>query len=125
MLIHHLDHLVLTVTDIRRSCAFYEQLGMTITRFGNDRTALNFGEQKINLHQAGEEVEPKATFPTPGSADLCFITKLNIPELIAHLRRQEIDIIEGPVERTGARGPLLSIYIRDPDLNLIEIANER
>lgn len=124
MQIDSLDHLVLTVKDINATIAFYEQaLGMTSMTFGEGRKALSFGSQKINLHQQGSEFEPKAILPTPGSADLCFITAVPLPEVIQHLAACNIAVIEGPVSRTGATGPLLSIYVRDPDQNLIELAN--
>ncbi|NVK41495.1 MAG: VOC family protein [Oceanospirillaceae bacterium] len=119
-----LDHLVLTVREIDRTVSFYEGcLGMEKVVFGDNRVALNFGGGKINLHQAGKEFEPKALRPTPGSADLCFVTEEPLAEVDLRLREQGIDIIEGPVRRTGSVGPILSVYIRDPDLNLIEIAN--
>ncbi len=117
--------MVLTVHDIDQTVAFYSTvLGMTPVGFGNGRTALQFGEQKINLHQTGREFEPKAKQPTPGSADLCFITPLPLQQALRHVEAQGITIIDGPVERTGARGPLLSFYFRDPSGNLIEVANE-
>ena len=124
-----LDHLVLTVTDISETCRFYEDiLGMTATRFvpadGSTRWALSFGSQKINLHQAGAEFDPKAIHPTPGSADLCFLSETPLPAWQDHLAAKGIAINEGPVPRTGATGPILSIYIRDPDGNLIEISNK-
>lgn len=122
--IERLDHLVLTVRDLAATCAFYQQaLGMQVQHFGTGRVALHFGQQKINLHLAGHEFEPKAQQPTPGSADLCFITQTPLPTVIDHLRRCAIPIEAGPVGRTGARDPLESVYIRDPDQNLIEIAN--
>jgi catechol 2,3-dioxygenase-like lactoylglutathione lyase family enzyme len=122
--IERLDHLVLTVHDIQATCAFYERvLGMEIVTFGSGRYALQFGQQKINLHQAGKEFEPKAARPTPGSADLCFITSVPLTHFIAHIQACDIEIVEGPVARTGAQGPIESVYIRDPDENLIEIAN--
>ncbi len=125
MHIDRLDHLVLTVADIATTCAFYERvLGMQVVRFDTGRVALAFGAQKINLHQRGHEFEPKARLPTPGSGDLCFITSTPINEVVEHLRACEVPIIEGPVERTGARNRLLSVYLRDPDGNLIEVANE-
>ena len=124
MRIERLDHLVLTVADIGRTCAFYaDALGMQVVTFGSDRKALAFGSQKINLHESGREVEPKAKKPTPGSADLCFITATPLDEVIAHLAACGVAIEEGPVPRTGATGPIRSLYIRDPDGNLIEIAN--
>jgi catechol 2,3-dioxygenase-like lactoylglutathione lyase family enzyme len=123
--IAQLDHLVLTVRDIEATCAFYERvLGMEVVTFGTARTALQFGGQKINLHQLGYEFEPKAQTPTPGSADLCFITATPLSAVIAHLQACGVAIEEGPGRRVGARGPLESVYIRDPDGNLIELANE-
>lgn len=119
-----LDHLVLTVKDIQASCEFYaEQLGMEIVTFGDNRKALRFGQQKINLHQLGQEFEPKAAHPTAGSADLCFLTETPLDDIILHLGDCGTMVLEGPVVRTGANGPIISIYIRDPDNNLIEIAN--
>ena len=124
MEISHLDHLVLTVADIDRTCIFYHHvLNFEIITFGNNRKALKFGQQKINLHQAGKEFEPKAKHPTPGSADLCFITATPLNEVITHLAHQQVEIQEGPVRRTGAVGNIMSVYIRDPDENLIEISN--
>lgn len=121
-----LDHLVLTVRSIEASLAFYTTiLGLEAEIFGENRHALTFGTQKINLHQAGSEFEPKADRPTPGSADLCFLTDTPLDFIIAHLEKQAIAICQGPIRRTGATGPLLSIYIRDPDQNLIEIANQQ
>jgi catechol 2,3-dioxygenase-like lactoylglutathione lyase family enzyme len=125
-MIDRLDHLVLTVASIATTVAFYKDaLGMTPVTFGNDRHALAFGRSKINLHQKGREFEPKALAPTPGSADLCFIADRSIADVAAHLRARGVSIEEGPVERTGATGPIVSIYIRDPDQNLIEISNYR
>lgn len=119
-----LDHLVLTVADIAATCAFYERvLGMTVVSFGEGRTALAFGRQKINLHVAGKEFDPKARRPTPGSGDLCFLTSTPIQAVVGHLDATGTAIVEGPVRRTGATGPILSVYVRDPDGNLIEIAN--
>lgn len=124
MEIDYLDHLVLTVQDIDATCAFYSRvLGMRVATFGSGRKALKFGNEKINLHEVGKEFEPKASRPTPGSADLCFITQTPIAEVIRHIRLFGIEIELGPVQRTGARGYMTSVYIRDPDQNLIEIAN--
>ncbi|MEI1692515.1 VOC family protein [Acinetobacter nosocomialis] len=124
MKISHLDHLVLTVTSIENTCNFYQTvLGFEVITFKGDRKALKFGNQKINLHQQGNEFEPKALQPTPGSADLCFISDTPISEVVAQLNQLNIQIEEGPVERTGAMHPILSVYIRDPDQNLIEISN--
>jgi catechol 2,3-dioxygenase-like lactoylglutathione lyase family enzyme len=122
--IERLDHLVLTVRDIDATCAWYERaLRMRVETFGAGRVALRFGSQKINLHRAGYEWEPKADHPLPGSADLCFVTSLPIENVIEHLRSCDVALIEGPVERTGALGPMQSIYLRDPDGNLIELSN--
>lgn len=124
MQISHLDHLVLTVRDIPRSLDFYSRvLGMQPVVFGQGRHALSFGQQKINLHQAGAEFEPKATHPLPGSADVCFIVNDRLDIVIEELHAQGVKILEGPVMRTGARGPIRSIYLLDPDLNLIELSN--
>ena len=123
MRIVSLDHLVLTVRDIPRTVAFYTTiLGMSEVSFSG-RTALAFGNQKINLHQAGREFDPKAAHPTPGSADLCLIAETFIETVIAELKCHAVEIVEGPVFRTGARGPILSVYFRDPDGNLVEISN--
>lgn len=124
MKLSSLDHLVLTVHDLDVTCAFYTQvLGMTLLTFGEGRKALRFGDQKINLHQAGAEFEPKAQRPTPGSADLCFLTATPLGQVMEELAAQGILLEEGPVRRTGARQAIESVYIRDPDGNLIEIAN--
>jgi Lactoylglutathione lyase and related lyases len=124
MVIDRLDHLVLTVSDLQRTIAFYEKvLGMKVVRFGEGRYALHFGRQKINLHERGREFEPKADTPCPGSADLCFIAGTPLEEVMRHLENCRIAIEEGPVERTGATGKIRSVYVRDPDRNLIEIAN--
>lgn len=118
-----LDHLVLTVADIAATCAFYQTvLGMRVEQFGDGRTALHFGQQKINLHQRGHEFEPAAAAPTPGSADLCLLTASPLEEVQHHLAACAVTIIAGPVTRTGAQGPMTSLYIRDPDGNLVEIA---
>ncbi|WP_269914002.1 VOC family protein [Acinetobacter sp. HY1485] len=124
MQISHLDHLVLTVSDIEKTCQFYQDgLNFEVISFGENRKALKFGQQKFNLHQVGHEFEPKAHHPTQGSADLCLIASTPISEVIQHLKKHHIDIIQGPIERTGACGDIISIYIRDPDQNLIEISN--
>lgn len=118
-----LDHLVLTVTDVERTVRFYtEVLGMRAVTFGAGRRALHFGDQKINLHPVGQEYAPHAAYPTPGSADLCLVTTTPIDEVIKHLAACRVRPEEGPVARTGARGPIMSVYFRDPDGNLIEIA---
>ena len=123
MRITALDHLVLTVASIPDTVAFYERvLGMGCVTFGAGRVALAFGAQKINLHQSGAEFEPKAHRPTCGSADLCLLTSDPIEDVVAHLLACGVDIVEGPVARTGARGPITSVYLRDPDRNLIEIS---
>lgn len=124
MKIDALDHVVFTVADIDRTCEFYARvLGMQVATFGGGRKALTFGTQKINLHQHGKEFEPKAQAPTPGSADLCFITSVPLTGVMAHHAACGIDVIAGPVDRTGARGPIVSVYFRDPDGNLIEVSN--
>jgi catechol 2,3-dioxygenase-like lactoylglutathione lyase family enzyme len=121
--IDHLDHLVLTVANIEATADFYTSaLGMELVTL-NGRKALRFGEQKINLHQAGNEFEPKAAHPTPGSGDLCFITKAPLEDVISHLTSIHSAIESGPVDRSGAVGKMRSIYLRDPDANLIEISN--
>src|SRR4029077_1275864 len=114
--IDRIDHVVFTVRDIEATCAFYSRvLGMSVVTFGAGRTALAFGAQKINLHLAGREFEPKADRPTPGSIDLCLITRVPLPEVIAHLDACGVPILEGPVPKTGATGPMHSVYFRDPD----------
>jgi catechol 2,3-dioxygenase-like lactoylglutathione lyase family enzyme len=124
--IDHLDHLVLTVGSIEASCDFYVRvLGMELQTFDHGRKALRFGRQKFNLHQAGAEFEPKAAKPMPGSADLCLIATTPLTDVITHLRNCGAAIVEGPVERTGAMGLMQSVYVRDPDGNLIEISNYR
>ena len=126
MRIDRLDHLVLTVADIDATVDFYTRvLGMKAVTFGAGRTALAFGQSKINLHQAGHEFEPKAHRPTPGSADLCLITADSLDRVVEELVRHDVPIEEGPVERTGATGPILSVYFRDPDRNLIEVSTYR
>jgi catechol 2,3-dioxygenase-like lactoylglutathione lyase family enzyme len=122
--IDRLDHLVLTVADVETTVEFYRRvLGMQPETFGDGRRALRFGEQKINLHQAGHEFEPKAARPVPGSADVCFITRTPLDEVQRHLAAEGVPVEEGPVPRTGALGPIESVYLRDPDGNLVEISN--
>lgn len=124
MKISNIDHIVLTVKNIDITIQFYVSvLGMVKENFGEGRIALRFGRQKINLHEYGNELEPKATTPVPGSEDLCFITETILEEAIAHVRSTGTSIIEGPVKRTGATGTILSFYFRDPDGNLIEVSN--
>jgi catechol 2,3-dioxygenase-like lactoylglutathione lyase family enzyme len=125
VIISHLDHLVLTVADMDATVSFYQQvMGMAEVSFGEARKALVFGKQKINLHQVGREFEPKARTPQPGSADLCFIAETPLSEVIEHLHRCGVALLAGPVRRTGALGPIESVYFRDPDGNLIEVANQ-
>ncbi|MBT5298727.1 MAG: VOC family protein [Rhodospirillaceae bacterium] len=122
--IDRLDHFVLTVADIDATCEFYTRvLGMERVSFGDGRTALSFGRQKINLHPAGNEYEPKAETPMPGSGDVCFITETPIGGVVSHLNTCGVEIIEGPGTKTGAMGPIISVYFRDPDMNLIEVSN--
>lgn len=122
--IDRIDHVVLTVRDIAVTCDFYVRvLGMRVETFGTGRTALAFGRQKFNLHRAGHEFEPKAERPTPGSADLCLITTMPLDEVTRHIESCGVAIELGPVPRTGATGPITSIYFRDPDRNLIEVSN--
>ena len=124
MQISRIDHIVLTVADIDATCEFYSRaLNMQVLSFGAGRIALSFGQQKINLHQAGKEFEPKAMRPTPGSADICLITETPVSQVMLHLQACGVDLLDGPVRRTGATGPLLSVYCRDPDSNLIEVSN--
>jgi catechol 2,3-dioxygenase-like lactoylglutathione lyase family enzyme len=124
MKIARLDHLVLTVADIERTCAFYTRvLGMEVVTFGAGRTALRFGQQKINLHPADDIPGLVADKPTPGSGDLCLVTELPLAQVIAHLEHCQVPIIAGPGPRAGAIGTIQSVYFRDPDQNLIEISN--
>lgn len=118
-----LDHLVLTVADMARTCEFYQTvLGMEVITFGAGRRALRYGRQKINLHPAEAPLAPHAQAPTPGSADLCFLLAISLESALRHLQDLGIAVIEGPVQRTGATGPLVSIYLRDPDGNLLELS---
>lgn len=122
-MIDHLDHLVLTTAHEDACVRFYvDVMGMALESFGAGRKAFRFGHQKINLHVKGHEFEPKAQWPTPGSLDLCFIASVPLDEVIARLQRLQVPILEGPVMRTGATARIRSVYVRDPDLNLIEIS---
>ncbi|MEH3118855.1 MAG: VOC family protein [Methylorubrum populi] len=125
MHIDRFDHMVLTVADVDKTCDFYGRAcGMEVVTFGNGRKALRFGNQKINLHQVGHEIDPKAFRPTPGSADFCLITPVPVEMVKQHLESLGLVIEEGGiVDRTGADGPIRSVYIRDPDRNLVEISN--
>ena len=124
MKIDSLDHVVLTVKDIDATCSFFAKvLGMEIVTFGENRKALSFGSQKINLQQLGRESTLKAERPTPGSGDVCFITSVALSDVIAHLNFCGVKLIAGPVERNGASGLMMSVYFRDPDMNLIEVSN--
>ncbi|SFP50560.1 VOC family protein [Variovorax sp. 770b2] len=122
-MIDHLDHLVLTTANEEACVRFYvDALGMTLETFGAGRKAFRFGHQKINLHVKGHEFEPKADVPTPGSLDLCFIASVPLEAVIERLGEKGVAIVEGPVMRTGATSRIRSVYVRDPDLNLIEIS---
>jgi catechol 2,3-dioxygenase-like lactoylglutathione lyase family enzyme len=124
-MIDHLDHLVLTTIDLTACKDFYLRvMGMRLETFGAGRIAFRFGQQKINVHVRGHEFEPKAHLPVPGALDLCFIASIPLEVVITHLHAQAWPVIEGPVARTGATGPIRSVYIRDPDLNLIEISEQ-
>ncbi|MET3382314.1 Catechol 2,3-dioxygenase [Variovorax sp. YR752] len=122
-MIDHLDHLVLTTAHEEACIRFYvDVMGMALESFGAGRKAFRFGNQKINLHIKDHEFEPKAQLPTPGSLDLCFIASVPLEEVIARLKEHDVPILEGPVMRTGATSRIRSVYVRDPDLNLIEIS---
>ena len=122
-MIDHLDHLVLTTARTGECIDFYTRvLGMKLERFGQGRMALKFGNQKINLHEKGKEFEPKATVALPGTLDICFIAAVPLSDVIARLAACNVPIIEGPVMKTGAQGPIRSLYVRDPDGNLVEIS---
>jgi catechol 2,3-dioxygenase-like lactoylglutathione lyase family enzyme len=124
MKVNSIDHFVLTVRNIEATLDFYSQvLGMEVEEFGDGRRALKFGRQKINLHQAGKEFEPKANEPTPGSGDFCLLTDAPMERVLEHLTSYGVELIEGPVTRTGAVGDIRSVYFRDPDGNLIEVSN--
>ncbi|MDH3597454.1 MAG: VOC family protein [Rhodospirillales bacterium] len=122
--LERLDHLVLTVRDIEATSAFYEKvLGMRRETFGEGRTALHYGRQKINLHPHPSPIDPKAAKPDPGSADLCFVAATPLEQVIAHLETCGVAVELGPVPRSGAQGPMTSVYFRDPNDNLIEVSN--
>ena len=122
--VDRIDHIVLTVHDLERTIAFYSRvLGMEPVTFAGGRRGLAFGRQKLNLHQAGREFEPKALAPAPGAIDLCFISETPLAGVIEKLKAEGVVIIEGPVDKTGALGPMKSVYFRDPDGNLIEVSN--
>jgi catechol 2,3-dioxygenase-like lactoylglutathione lyase family enzyme len=124
MKIDRIDHVVLTVFDLERTIGFYSRvLGMEPVTFAGGRRGLAFGRQKMNLHQAGREFEPKALRPAPGSMDFCLITETPLAEVMEHLKAQGVAIVEGPVDKTGATGPIRSVYFRDPDGNLVEVSN--
>jgi catechol 2,3-dioxygenase-like lactoylglutathione lyase family enzyme len=124
MKITRLDHLVLTVHDLDITCEFYARVfGMEVITFGENRRALKFGQQKINLHVVGKELEPKPLYATPGSSDFCLITKVPLEEVLQHLKDCHVDILISLVKRTGALGEMNLMYLRDPDGNLIEISN--
>jgi catechol 2,3-dioxygenase-like lactoylglutathione lyase family enzyme len=119
-----IDHFVLTVRDVEATCDFYSRvLGMEVEEFECGRRALKFGRQKINLHQSGAEFEPKAGEPTPGSGDFCLTTGVPLERVVEHVRSCGVELVEGPVTRTGATGRLESAYFRDPDGNLVEVVN--
>jgi len=122
-MIDHIDHIVLTTRDKEACIRFYtEVLGMKLERFAGNRVALHFGNQKINLHEWGREFEPRAHVAVPGSLDLCFVAAVGLDAVIENLRKNNVPILEGPVAKTGAVGPIRSVYVRDPDLNLVEIS---
>jgi catechol 2,3-dioxygenase-like lactoylglutathione lyase family enzyme len=122
--IDRIDHIVLTVFDLERTIDFYSRvLGMEPVTFAGGRRGLAFGRQKLNLHQAGREFEPKALNPAPGAIDLCLVTETPLAQVIDELRSHGIAIIQGPVDKTGAMGPIKSVYFRDPDGNLVEVSN--
>lgn len=125
-MIDHIDHIVLTTRDLQACTRFYcEVLGMKLEKFKTpteERLALKFGSQKINLHEWGREFTPRAHVAVPGSLDLCFIAAVPLEQVMEKLKQQGVKIIEGPVAKTGATGKLRSVYVRDPDLNLVEIS---
>ncbi|MXR41929.1 VOC family protein [Halobaculum sp. WSA2] len=119
-----IDHFVLTVSDVTASCEFYESLGAEVVTFGDDRKAVRFGDQKINLHPTDGDVTPVAAEPTVGAGDFCLLTETPIDEVEAELRERGIEVVRGPIERAGAVAPITSVYVRDPDGNLVEIGSE-
>jgi catechol 2,3-dioxygenase-like lactoylglutathione lyase family enzyme len=122
--IDRIDHIVLTCHDVQRTIDFYQRvLGMEPVTFAGGRRGLAFGRQKLNLHQSGAEFEPKARCPAPGAIDLCFIAATPLEQVIEHLKAEGVHVIEGPVPKTGATGPMMSVYFRDPDGNLVEVSN--
>ncbi len=122
-MIDHIDHIVLTTRDLQGCIRFYsEVLGMKLEKFAEGRLALKFGSQKINLHEWGKEFEPRAHVAAPGTLDLCFIASVPLDQVVRKLKAKSVAILEGPVEKTGAMGPMQSVYVRDPDLNLVEIS---
>jgi len=122
-MIERIDHVVLTTRDLEGCIRFYtEVLGMKLERFSENRLALEFGAQKINLHEWGKEFTPRAHVAVPGSLDLCFISSIPLDQVVARLKAANVKVIEGPVAKTGAQGPIRSVYVRDPDLNLVEIS---
>lgn len=122
-MIDHIDHIVLTTRDLQGCIRFYtEVLGMKLEKFFENRLALKFGSQKINLHEWGKEFEPRAHVAAPGTLDLCFIASTSLEEVVKKLKAKNVQILEGPVKKTGAMGPMMSVYVRDPDLNLVEIS---
>jgi catechol 2,3-dioxygenase-like lactoylglutathione lyase family enzyme len=125
-MIDHIDHIVLTTRDLQGCLRFYcDALGMKLERFKTpteERMALKFGSQKINVHEWGREFTPRAHVAAPGSLDLCFIASITLREVMERLKKNDIPLLEGPVRKTGAQGPITSVYVRDPDLNLVEIS---
>ena len=121
-MIDHIDHVVLTTRDLQGCIRFYtEALGMKLEKFG-ERLALKFGTQKLNLHEWGKEFTPRAHVAAPGTLDLCFIASIPLDQVVARLKQHGIPVLDGPVAKTGAQGPIRSVYVRDPDLNLVEIS---
>ena len=122
-MIDHIDHIVLTTRDLQGCIRFYtEVLGMKLEKFSENRLALRFGTQKLNLHEWGREFTPRAHVAAPGTLDLCFIASVSLQEVIGRLKKSNVPLLEGPVQKTGAQGPITSVYVRDPDLNLVEIS---